>query len=157
MKRYNLCILILTVKRRRIIQPRHEQRYNVKILRHLIFRSSIQSQPQKRTFWDSQRSEERPVKRRMSSWVCSYVTRNVVNSHPFLFTQHFDFPATIRRRTVSFPVTYAPKFPSLKLRRSQSSTHEGEGDPESFVQALTIPEEWLLPSRAIEVISSNWL
>ncbi|XP_019089108.1 PREDICTED: uncharacterized protein LOC104714974 [Camelina sativa] len=94
----------------------------------------------------------------MSSWVCSYVTRNVAiadYSRPFSLTKHLIFPATVQRRTVSFPVTYAPKFPSLKLQRSQSSTHEGEEDPESFVQALTIPDEWLLPSRAIE--ESEWL
>ncbi|XP_010455975.1 PREDICTED: uncharacterized protein LOC104737475 [Camelina sativa] len=92
----------------------------------------------------------------MSSWVCSYVTGNVVvadYSHP----KHLDFPAAAQRRSVSFPVTYAPKFPSLKLQKSQSSSssHEGEEDPESFVQALTIPDEWLLPSRAIE--ESEWL
>ncbi|CAL9233174.1 unnamed protein product [Arabidopsis halleri] len=91
----------------------------------------------------------------MSSWICSYVTRNVVNLHPFSLTKHLNFPATIRRRPVSFPITSAPKFPSLKLRKSQSSTHEGEKDPESVVQALTIPKEWLLPSRAIE--ESEWL
>ncbi|AEE82279.1 hypothetical protein AtNW77_Chr4g0275571 [Arabidopsis thaliana] len=102
----------------------------------------------------------------MSSWVCSSVTRNVVKSHPLSLTKHLDFPATIRRRSVSFPatirrrsvsfpITSAPKFPSLKLQKSQSSIHEGEEDSESAVQALTIPEEWLLPSRAIE--ESEWL
>ncbi|XP_010422495.1 PREDICTED: uncharacterized protein LOC104707772 [Camelina sativa] len=93
----------------------------------------------------------------MSSWVCSYVTRNVViadYSHP----KHLDFPATVQRSSVSFPVTYSPKFPSLKLQKSQSSSsssHEVEEDPEAVVQALTIPDEWLLPSRAIE--ESEWL
>ncbi|KAL1188391.1 hypothetical protein V5N11_031763 [Cardamine amara subsp. amara] len=94
----------------------------------------------------------------MSSWVCSYVTQNVSvsdYSHPSSFTKHLYFPETFRRRSVSFPITYAPKFPSLKLQRTQSSIHEGEEDPESVVQALKIPDEWLLPSKAIE--ESEWL
>ncbi|EOA21662.1 hypothetical protein CARUB_v10002083mg [Capsella rubella] len=95
----------------------------------------------------------------MSSWVCSYVTRNVVisdYSHRFSSIKHFNFPATVPRRSVTFPVTNKPRFPPLKLQKSRSSsTHEVEEDPESFVQSLTIPDEWLLPSRAIE--ESEWL
>ncbi|ESQ37997.1 hypothetical protein EUTSA_v10029006mg [Eutrema salsugineum] len=98
----------------------------------------------------------------MSSWVCSYVTQNVIvtdYSHTFSLTQHFGFPASIRRASVRLPLTSAPKFRQLNLQRFQSSrqspTHEGEEDSESVVQALKIPDEWLLPSKAIE--ESEWL
>ncbi|CAH2071831.1 unnamed protein product [Thlaspi arvense] len=99
----------------------------------------------------------------MNSWVYSCMTQNVVisdYSHTFSLTQHFGFPASIRRPSVvSFPLTYAPKFRLFKPQKlrssSQSSTHEGDEDSESVVQALKIPDEWLLPSKAIE--ESEWL
>ncbi|KAF2537363.1 hypothetical protein F2Q68_00018659 [Brassica cretica] len=97
----------------------------------------------------------------MSSWVCSYVTRNVVTSdhppqHPFSLSQHFGSPASTRRASVKLPLTSMPKFRPLKLLkfRSLSSTHEGGEDSESVVQTLKIPDEWLLPSKAIEQTSS---
>ncbi|CAN6853277.1 unnamed protein product [Brassica oleracea] len=98
----------------------------------------------------------------MSSWVCSYVTRNVVTSehppqHPFSLSQHFGSPASFRRASVKLPLTSTPKFRPLKLQkfRSLSTTHEGGEDSESVVQTLKIPDEWLLPSKAIE--ESEWL
>ncbi|CAN6969831.1 hypothetical protein IGI04_033067 [Brassica rapa subsp. trilocularis] len=98
----------------------------------------------------------------MSSWVCSYVTRNVATSdhppqHPFSLSQHFGSPASFRRASVKLPLTSTPKFRPLKLQKFQSlsSTHEGEEDSESVVQTLKIPDEWLLPSKAIE--ESEWL
>lgn len=164
MKRFNLSFFCsLTIKCRHIKQPRHEQLFNVKY--DVILSSSFNSIGAHQTeyffflvLWVEIISEVKwqTAKRRMNSWVCSYVTQNVVisdYSHPFSLIKHFNFPATFRRRSVSFPITYAPKVPSLKLQRSQSSIHEGEEDPESFVQALKIPDEWLLPSKAIEVLS----
>ncbi|CAN8308584.1 unnamed protein product [Cochlearia groenlandica] len=96
----------------------------------------------------------------MSSWVCSYVARNVViadySRRSSSLTQLFGLPAAFRRKSVTFPVT---KPPLLKLKLSQSSRsmiYEGEEeDPESVVQALKIPNEWLLPSKAME--ESEWL
>ncbi|KAJ0265008.1 hypothetical protein HA466_0013830 [Hirschfeldia incana] len=99
----------------------------------------------------------------MSSWVCSHVTRNNVVTadyppHPFSSTQHFGSPASSRRASVRLPLTPLPKFRLLKFQKFQSlsSTHEGEEeDSESVVQTLKIPDEWLLPSKAIE--ESEWL
>ncbi|XP_056857912.1 uncharacterized protein LOC108838862 isoform X2 [Raphanus sativus] len=89
----------------------------------------------------------------MSSWVCSYVTRNVVTAdhpHPFSSSQQFGSPP--RRASIRLPLTSMPKFQLLKLQKFQSlsSTREGEQDSESVVQTLKIPDEWLLPSKAIE-------
>ncbi|KAJ4917758.1 Uncharacterized protein Rs2_03308 [Raphanus sativus] len=80
----------------------------------------------------------------MSSWVCSYVTRNVVTAdhpHPFSSSQQFGSPP--RRASVRLPLTSMPKFQLLKLQKFQSlsSTREGEQDSESVVQTLKIPLE----------------
>ncbi|XP_010556804.1 PREDICTED: uncharacterized protein LOC104826012 [Tarenaya hassleriana] len=95
----------------------------------------------------------------MSSWVCSSVTRFVPSADDSHLLSAFlvhSFPATT---STKFPLLFRTKVPLLMLPRSQSSpdwkTHEQEEDPGSPVQDLRVPDEWLLPSRAIE--ESEWL